>query len=100
MRWWGGIDKIELIDHLNITSSVLLPVFPFQDRPSVLVKLERDDDDVAWVDANGGRSAIRLIPLHAIYVNNPFLSVNLCDLALTTLVFSSDNANLIIFSNG
>jgi len=32
-------------------------------------------------------------------VNNPLLSVNLCDLALTTLVFSSNNANLVIFSN-
>jgi len=66
----------------------------------VLVKLEREDDDVAWVDANGGRSAIRFISLHTVNVNDPLLSVNLGDLALTTLVFSSDNANLVIFSYG
>jgi len=91
--------EIRLINHLNVCS-VFLPVFPLQDSPSVLVKLERDDDNVAWVDANGGRSAIRFISLHTVNVNNPLLSVNLGDLALTSLVFPSNNANLVVFSNG
>jgi len=32
-------------------------------------------------------------------VDNPFLAVNLGDLSLTTLVFPSDNANLVIFAD-
>jgi len=93
-------DEIKSINHLNIICSIFLPVFPLQDSPSVLVELECEDDDVAWVDADGSRSAIRFIPLHAVNMNDPLLSVNLCNLALTTLVFSSNNANFIVFSNG
>jgi len=104
MREWIGdkqnSDDIRLINHFNITCSILLPVFPLQDCPSILVELESDDDDVAWMDADWGRSAIRFIPLHTVNVNNPFLSVNLHDLALTTLVLSSNDANFIIFSDG
>jgi len=101
-QWIGGrhSEEIKSINHLNISLRVLLPVFPLQDSPSVLVKLECENDNVARVDANGGRGAIGFIPLHTVNVNNPLLSVNLRDLTLTALVFSSNDANFIIFSNG
>ena len=66
----------------------------------VLVQLDRRDDDVAGVDANGGRRAVRLVPLHTVNVDNPLLAVHLGDLALPTLVLSADDPDLVILANG
>jgi len=80
--------------------SGLLAVFSLKDRPSILVKLEGGNDNVAWVNANGDRRAIRLVPLDTIDVDNPLFTVDLGDLSLTTLVFSSDNPDFVILTNG
>lgn len=65
----------------------------------VLVELEREDNNIAWVDADGCGRAVRLVPLNAIDVDNPFFAVNLCDFSLTTLVFASNDPNFVIFAN-
>lgn len=51
------------------------------------------------MDSNVGGCAIRFVPVHTVDMNDPLLAVHLRDLALTTLVFSSNNANFIIFAN-
>jgi len=83
-----------------IHSSRLLAVFSFKDRPPILVKLERGDDDVAWVNANGDRRAVRLVPLDTVDVDNPLFTVDLGHLSLTTLVLSTDDPDFVILANG
>ena len=81
-------------------SGGLLAVFSLQDCPPILVKLEGCNNDVAWVDADWDRRAVRLVPLHAVDVDNPLFTVNLGDLPLTTLVFSTNNSDFVILTNG
>lgn len=66
----------------------------------VLVQLDRRDNDVAWVNANGSCGTIRLVTLDAVDVDDPLLTVNLSDLALPTLVFAANNSNFIVFADG
>lgn len=96
------IEKKTHIDDLNISSSGLrlLGILPGEDSTAILVELEGGDDDVAGVDADGGAGAVRLVPLHTLNVDDPLLAVHLDDLALTTLVLPSDNADFIIFADG
>jgi len=88
-----------LIDSLNLSGG-LLAVFSLKDRPPIFVNLEGGNNDVAWVDANGDRGAVRLVPLDTIDVDNPLFTVDLGDLSLTTLVFSTDNPDFVILTNG
>jgi len=85
---------------LSSLSGGLLAVFSLKDCPPILVKLEGGNNDVAWVDTNGDRRAVRLVPLDAIDVDNPLFTVDLGDLSLTTFVFSADNPNFVILANG
>ena len=66
----------------------------------VLVQLDRRDDDVAWVDANGNGCTVRLVALDAVDVDHPLLAVDLGDLALPTLVLAPNNPNLIVLTDG
>lgn len=52
------------------------------------------------MDANGCASTIGLVACNTVNVDNPLLAVDLGDLSLTTLVFPSDNADLVIFADG
>jgi hypothetical protein len=92
--------KVTDIDSLNLSGGLLLAVFSLKDRPPILVELEGGDNDVARVDANGDRRAVRLVPLDTIDVDDPLFTVDLGDLSLTTLVFSTDNPDFIILANG
>lgn len=65
----------------------------------VLVKLERCDNDIARVDANRGASAIDLVTLYSINVNDPFLAVHLRDLSVPSSVLAPHDAHLIILTN-
>ena len=91
--------KVTDIDSLNLSGGLLLAVFSLKDRPPILVELEGGDNDVARVDADGDRRAIRLVPLDTIDVDDPLFTVDLGDLSLTTLVFSTDNPDFIILPN-
>jgi len=84
---------------LNILNGGLLAIFSFKDCSPILVKLERSNDDVAWVDANGNRRAVRLVPLNTIDVDNPLFTVDLGNLSLTTLVFPADNPDFVILAH-
>lgn len=81
-------------------SSGLLAVFSFKDCSPILVKLEGGNNNVAWMDTNGDRRAVRLVPLDTIDVDDPLFTVNLGDLSLTALVFSTDDPDFVILTNG
>ena len=65
----------------------------------VLVQLKVDNDNVAWVDANGDGSTIGLVALDTVYVNNPLLAVNLGDLSFPALVLAPDNSDFVILAD-
>jgi len=105
MRMKGKQNKhktVNLLDHLNISCRLwgFVAILPLQDSPSVGVKLDGSDNDVARVDANGRSRPVRLVSLHTVNVDNPFLAVDLGDFSLTSLVFSPDNADLVILADG
>ena len=85
---------------LDLLNGDLLAIFSFEDRPPILVELERCDDDVAWVNADGDRGSIGLVPLDTVDVDNPLFTVDLGNLSLATLVFSADDPNFVILSDG
>ena len=62
----------------------------------VLVQLDSCDDDIARVDANGYRLAVRLVALNTVNVDNPLLAVYLGNLALPALVLAADDPDLVI----
>jgi len=84
---------------LNLLNGDLLAIFSFKDRPPVLVKFERGNYDVAWVDADGDRRAIRFVPLDTVDMDNPLFTVDLSDFSLATLVFSANNSDFVILSH-
>ena len=65
----------------------------------VLVQLEVDNDNVAWVDANGDGGTIGLVALDTVYVNNPLLAVDLGDLSFPALVLAPDNSDFVILAD-
>lgn len=65
----------------------------------ILVKLNCNDNNVAGVNTDGSRGAVRLVTLDAINVDHPFLTIHLCNLSFTPLVFSPDNANFVVLAN-
>ena len=87
------------VTDLNVFGDCFLAVFSFKNRPSILVELKGSNHDVAWVDANGNGRTVRLVPLDTVDVDNPLFTVDLGDLSLTTLVFSTDNPNFVILSH-
>lgn len=78
----------------------LSAIFPVKDGPPVLVQLNGNDDDIAGMNADGNARTVRLVPLDTVYMDDPLLTVHLGDLALASLVLSSDNPHLIILPNG
>lgn len=66
----------------------------------VLVQLDGGNNDIAWVDSNGGGCTVRLVALYPVYVDDPLLTIHLGDLSLPTLVLPSNNSNLVVFTNG
>lgn len=90
------------LDHLNISRRLwgFVTILPLQDSASIGVKFDSSDNDVAGVNANGRSRPIRLVSLHTVNVDDPLLAVDLGNFSLTSLVFSPDNANLIILADG
>lgn len=89
------------LDHFDISRSCCrLRRLPLENRSAILVQFDRGDNHIAGVDSDRSSGTIRLIALHTIDVDDPFLTVNLCDLSLTTLVLSPDNADLVVLANG
>lgn len=84
---------------LDVLDDGFLAVFSFKNRSPVLVKLQGSNYDVAWVDADGDRGAVRLVPLDTVDVDDPLFTVDLGDLSLTTLVFSTDNPDFVVLSH-
>lgn len=66
----------------------------------VLVQLDGGDDNIAGVDTNGDRRAVRLVSLDTVNVDNPLLAVHLRDLAFPSLVLAPHNPNLVILADG
>jgi len=95
----GMYETKRLLDSLNLSGG-LLAVFSLKDRPPILVKLKGGNNNVARVDTDGDRRTVRLVPLDAIDVDNPLFTVDLGDLSLTTLVFSTNDPDFVILANG
>jgi len=78
----------------------LSAIFSVKDGPPVLVQLDVNDDNVAGMNADGHARTVRLVALDTVYMDHPLLAVHLSDLALTSLVLSSDDPHLIVFPDG
>jgi len=95
-----------LVDHLDILTGLLsragvfLPVFSVQNRPSIFVQFDVDDNHLARVYTDRSSSAIRLVALHTVNVDDPFFTVHLRDFSLPTLVCPPNNPDLVIFADG
>lgn len=88
---------------LNIISlplRCLLAVLALEDRSAVSVELKGGDNDIRGVDANVGGRAVCLVAGDTLNVDYPLLAVDLGDLALPTLVFPADDADLIVLADG
>jgi len=92
---------VHLLDRLDVSSGFggLVPVLPLKDCPPVGIELDGGDNNIARVDSDGGGGAVGLVPLDTVNVDNPFLAVDLGDLALTTLVFAADDADLVVLAD-
>lgn len=66
----------------------------------VIVELDGGDDNVGWVNANGGGCAVGLVSLYTLDVHDPLLPVHLGDLSFSTLVFSPYNPDLVVLAYG
>ena len=113
--------KYTYVNHFDILVSIsrawiLFPVFPVQNGPPtsnqyrlrvasnidhvpILVQFYGCNDHIARVYTDGCSSTIRLVALHAVDVNDPLLSVHLCDLAVTTLKLPPDDPDLVVFAD-
>ena len=83
---------------LHLLALSLLSVLSVQNRTPVLVQLDRSDNDIAGVDANGDGSTVRLVALDTVDVDDPLLTVHLGHLALPTLVLAPNDPDLIVLA--
>lgn len=76
--------------------------------PTVAAAAEKDqtqthldvgNDDVGRVDTDGDSSGVRTLNVDALDVDDPLLTVNLGDLALTSLVLATDNEDLVVLAD-
>lgn len=73
---------------------------PLQDPLAVLVELELGDDDVGGREADGDSLAVGLVAGEALDVDDVFETVDRGDLALTALVGSPNNGDLVVLADG
>lgn len=71
-----------------------------QDLLTVLVEVELGDDDLGGVDTEGNALAVGLLADDTLDVDNPLKTVNAGDLALTALLASTDNGDLVVLTDG
>lgn len=71
-----------------------------QQSLTVLVHVQLGDDDVAGDDADGNGLAVNLLARQALDVDDVLAAVDLRDLALTALVRSTDNLDLVAAADG
>lgn len=64
----------------------------------VLVQLKRCDDHITRVDASRSSRTVGLVAVNAVDMNDPFFTINLGDLSISSLVFSSHDQHLIVLS--
>jgi hypothetical protein len=67
-----------------------------KDSLAGVIQLELVDDNVGGVDANRSRGTVDLFTGDTFDVDNPLLTVDLDDLAFTTLVGTTDNGNFVV----
>jgi len=82
-----------------LLTSYALPVLALKDCPTILVELDRLDDNVARVNANGRGGAVGLVTMDTVDVDHPLLPVDLGNLALSSLVLSPHNQDLVVLAD-
>ena len=65
----------------------------------ILIQLDSGDNDLAGVNADGSGSTIRLITLHTVNVDDPFLTIHLGNFSFPTLVCPPNDPDLVIFAD-
>jgi hypothetical protein len=78
---------------------VLRSALALKDSLAVSVELELGDDDVGRMDANWDRGTVDLLAGDTVDVDDPLLTVDLDNLALTALEGTTDNHNFVILAN-
>ncbi len=64
------------------------------------VEAELGEDDLGGIDGDLHRGAVGLLAGDLLDVDGPLLAVDLDNLALTTLVITTDDENLVVLANG
>jgi len=95
-----SVDHFDIITTLCSCGRVLLPILPIQDCPPVFIEFERNDDNVARMDADCCSGTVRFVALDSVDVDHPFFPVDLCDLALSSLVLAPHDPYLVVFTDG
>lgn len=67
---------------------------------SILVELEFADDNLARVNANLDRLAVRLLTRHSLDVNEVFQTVDRGDLAFSALVGATNDGDFVVLPDG
>lgn len=70
------------------------------DLLAVISEVELGDDNVGRVDAEGNGGTVGLLAVDALDVDDPLLAVDLGDLALSALLRTTDDQDLVILANG
>lgn len=86
--------------HLDIAVLFGLVGLAGDDVLAVAVELEASDDHVGGVDVKRDGGAVGLFSVHALDVNDPFLAVDLENLAFGSLGGSTNNQDLVILADG
>merc|ERR1740117_1502610 len=89
------------LSHVLFSVLALLegPVLAIQQSLAVLIHLDFSNHDLGWVNADGHGLSIGLVASDALHVNAPLLAVDLGHLALSVMVVTTDDHDLIITAN-
>merc|ERR1719161_93376 len=83
----------------GVLAFLLGAILALQKRLPVLVKLDTSDDHLGRVDTNWHCLSVCLVSGHPLNMNDPFLAVDLNNLAFTVMVVATDNHHFVIFAN-
>ncbi|GAO51632.1 hypothetical protein G7K_5728-t1 [Saitoella complicata NRRL Y-17804] len=71
-----------------------------KDSETVLVQLQRSNDNLGGVKTNRGRSTVDLLTDDTLDLNDPLAAVDGGDLALLALLGTTDNEDLVVLADG
>lgn len=94
------MEAIRLSALLALGAGLTAALDALQDGLTVLVELELGDDHLGGVDAEGDALAVGLLAVDALNVDDVLETVHRGDLALTALVGTADDGDLVVLADG